>query len=179
MASFQTPVGTLSYPHVFKARAMPGSEDKKFSAVLLFSPTALKTPAWQNLSRAVEELAKQSFPKLILGRSLRSPFRLVADRQDSFPKGYEIFITASTTSRPGVVDAQRQDILDSADVWPGQHARFSVNPFSYDVQGNKGISLGLQHVQIVKSQGLERLDGRKSAQDSFDAEFDEGDDDEP
>ena len=39
----------------------------------------------------------------------------------------------------------------------------------------RGVSLGLQHVQIVKSEGLKRLDGRKPPEESFDNEYDDAD----
>jgi hypothetical protein len=181
MPAIQTAVGTLSYPHLFKpaarskAPAVGGVEvPKVYSAVLLFDAKQIKSTAYRILVDAVEDLVRTSFPKGILGKSIRSPFR-DCDEKENFPDGYETFISAWSNEKPGVVDNQREDILDSGDVWAGQWARFAVAPFSYENSGNRGVSFYLHHVQIVRSEGLKRLDGRKAAQESFDKEYDEVD----
>ena len=69
-------------------------------------------------------------------------------------------------TRPGIVDKNRNEILTKAEVWAGQLARAFVRPFAYDTSGNKGVSLMLENVQIVKAD-MPRIDGRKSAAESF------------
>jgi hypothetical protein len=175
MPAIQTPVGTLSYPHLFKPRErFKGATEKVYSAVLLFTPANMKSPPMKALRDEVDSLARTAFPKLILGKTVRSPFRVAAEKEN-IPEEYEIFINAWSNEKPGVVDAARQDIMDSNDVWPGQHARFVLAPFSYENSGNKGVSFYLHHVQIVRSEGLKRLDGRKAAKDAFDDEYDDDD----
>jgi hypothetical protein len=176
MPAFQTAVGTLSYPHLFKPREKAKDKTEKvYSAVLLFDAKQMKSPPYQALVRAVEDLARTSFPKGILGKSLRTPFR-DAHEKENFPDEYDVFINAWSNEKPGIVDAQRNDIFDSGDVWPGQQARFVVAPFTYENSGNKGVSLYLHHVQIVRSEGLKRLDNRKPAKEAFDDEYDDADD---
>jgi hypothetical protein len=177
MAALQTPVGTLSFPHLFKPREKAkGATEKVYSAVLMFTPQQMKSPAMKPLRDAVEELARQRFPKLTLGKGVRTPFRLAEEKDEWVPDEFEMFINAWSNDKPGVVDAARNDIADSGDVWPGQHARMVVAPFAYENSGNKGVSLYLHHVQIVRSEGLQRLDNRKPARDAFDDEFDDSDD---
>jgi hypothetical protein len=118
------------------------------------------------MMEAIEKLAAASFSKLILGRTVRTPI-LRADEKENIPDEFETLINAWTKQRPGVVDSDLNDVLDPSDVWPGQWARFSVAPFAYDKNGNKGIGLYLHNVQIVRSEGLKRLDGRKSAAETF------------
>lgn len=175
MPAIQTCVGTLSYPHLFKARPRAeGNPELVFSTVLLLDDRQMKAPTYKVFRDAVEAFAKEAFPKLILGKSLQSPFRN-CDEKENFPEEYKIFFNAWSKQAPGVVDNARNRILDSNEIWPGQHARLFVNPFAWEHSGKKGISLGLQHVQIVKSEGLKRLDGRKPPEESFDDEFDAAD----
>jgi hypothetical protein len=173
-----TPVGTLSYPHLFKSRPKAeGSPDLVFSTVLLFNEQQMKSPAWKAMMQAVEEVAKAAYPKLILGKSLKSPLRL-CEEKETFPKEYKYFFNAWSKVRPGVIDAGKNPIVDSDDVWGGQYARLSVDVYPWEhPTGGKGINLGLQHVQIIRSEGLKRLDGRKPVEESFDDEFDQADED--
>jgi hypothetical protein len=179
MAALQTPKGTLSFPHLFKPKERALNSNKVYSAVLMLSPADVKTPAFKNLHDKIEDLARQTWPKLTLGRQLKSPLRRADEKPEWVPEEYELFLSAWSNEKPGVVDAKREDIVDSNEVWSGQHARFVVAPFTYDNSGNKGVSLYLHHVQIIRSEGLTRLDGRKPPKDAFDGEFDdEADNDE-
>jgi hypothetical protein len=168
MPLIKTPVGTLSYPHFFKPRKRAqGNTDEVYSGVLLFMPKDMKGSAFRAMNDEIEALARKSFPGFILGRNVRTPIRR-ADEKENISDEWETFINAWSHEKPGLVDSARDDILDSGDVWPGQRARFSVVPFPYDRNGNKGIGLYLHNVQIVHSEGLKRLDGRKSAAETFD-----------
>jgi hypothetical protein len=179
MPIIQTPVGTLSYPHLFKARPKAeGSDTLVFSTVLLFNEQQMKSPAYKAMLAAVDAVAKSAYPKLILGKSLKSPIRR-CDEKENFPKEYIHFFNSWSLVKPGVIDVGRNPIVDSNDVWGGQYARLSVDIYPWEhPTGGKGVNLGLQHVQIIKSEGLKRLDGRKPPEESFDDEFDDsGDDD--
>jgi hypothetical protein len=173
MPALQTCVGTLSYPHLYKARPRAeGNPELVFSTVMLLNEQQMKSPSYAKFRAAVDEFAKAAYPKLILGKGLVSPFRSVEEKEN-FPQEYKIFFNAWSKNAPGVVDNARNRINDSNEVWAGQHVRLFVNPFAWEHSGKKGISLGLQHVQIVKSDGLKRLDGRKPPEESFDDEFDD------
>ena len=63
-------------------------------------------------------------------------------------------------NKPGVVDTNRQDILVPDEVWSGQLVRANVVPFAWTHTGRKGVSFGLNHLQIIQSEGRQRLDGR-------------------
>jgi hypothetical protein len=166
----KTPVGTLSYPNFYLPRERVQSKGEKvFSGVLLFTMQQTKSEQWKEMMQVIDALVRLSFPKLILGKGVRSPIRRCDEKDDnSFPDEYVFFLNAWSKQKPGVVDAALNDILDSSGVWPGQLARFAITPFAYDKQGNKGVSFALENVQIVKSEGMKRLDGRKSAADRFD-----------
>lgn len=53
--------------------------------------------------------------------------------------------------------------------YPGAIVRAHLSAFSYDTDGNKGVSFGLNHVQKL-AEG-ERIDGRQSADEVFDADM--------
>lgn len=179
MAALITPVGMLSFPHLFEARAAGPGQEPMFSASILFDAKAQQSPEYLDLRKAAhavgvvrwgDKMKDQTFT-----RNLRLPFRPAGEKNYA---GYEdgmIYIAARTKDKPGVVDARNQEMFVPADVWPGQLARLFVAPFAYDVNGNKGISFALNHCQIVK-QKMPRLDGRKSATEAF--PLYEGEDDE-
>lgn len=119
MPIIQTPVGTLSYPHLFKARPKAeGSDTLVFSTVLLFNEQQMKSPAYKAMLAAVDAVAKSAYPKLILGKSLKSPFRDCAEKEN-FPSEYRIFFNSWSLVKPGVIDVGRNPIVDSNDVWGG------------------------------------------------------------
>ena len=57
------------------------------------------------------------------------------------------FINANTYNRPGVVDAQKNDIIDKSELYSGCYGRVSIIPAAYNVDGNKGIKFYLNNVQ--------------------------------
>jgi len=73
-----------------------------------------------------------------------------------------------TDKQPGVVDASREDILLPEEVWSGQLVRANVVPFAWTHTGRRGVSFGLNHLQVIQSEGRQRLDGRPSAGSAFD-----------
>ena len=96
------------------------------------------------------------------------PWRDGAEKQlDGYGEG-KLFINPWSKQKPGVVDEWVNEITVPADVWAGQPARATVTPFAYSAQGNMGVSLGLEHVQIC-DRNAARLDGRRSASQAFTA----------
>ena len=79
------------------------------------------------------------------------------------------------TVRLDVVDKDVQPIVDSTEVYSGCYARVSINAFPYNVQGNKGVSFGLNHVQKIADGDY--LGGRSRAADDFDDWEDDDDED--
>ena len=172
-ASLRTPIGILSFPHLFSPRPRAAGGEPVYNCSLLFDHNAQRDPAYEALRRAVrEEIDDKCGPGKSSDRdfmrTLRSPFRPCSEKSYS---GYDIeggtFISPWTKSRPGVVDAQRNEILVAEDVWAGQLVRATVSPFYYNTSGNKGVSFALNNLQICRTDGP-RLDGRRSATQDFD-----------
>ena len=64
---------------------------------------------------------------------------------DAYKNAY--FVNANSTSKPGVVDADKQPILDTSELYSGIIGRASINFYAYNSNGNRGIACGLNHIQ--------------------------------
>lgn len=82
------------------------------------------------------------------------------------------FVNANSASAPGIVDADRQPIIDRSEVYSGVYGRASINFYAFNSNGNKGIACGLNNLQKMKDG--EPLGGKSRAEDDFatDAEDD-------
>lgn len=86
------------------------------------------------------------------------------------------FMNVKSNNPPGLVDKARMEVLDSTEFQSGDYCRVSLNAFSYDINGNRGVSFGLQNVQVLDKG--EPLGSRSRAEDEFDDwSDDEGEDD--
>lgn len=81
------------------------------------------------------------------------------------------FVNANSASAPGVVDADRNPILDRFEVYSGVYGRASINFYAFNSNGNKGIACGLNNLQKIRDG--EPLGGKSRAEDDFAAENDE------
>lgn len=82
-------------------------------------------------------------------------------------------LNARSKRKPQVVDRKVQPILDESEIWSGCYVNASVAVFAFDVDVNKGVSFGLNNVQLIKEG--ERLGGAPNADQEF--EEIEGDED--
>ena len=78
------------------------------------------------------------------------------------------FVNANNSSRPGIVDANLQPILDPKEIYSGIFGRVSLTFFAFNNNGNRGIACGLNNIMKVKDGP--KLGGQASAEDDF-AEF--------
>ena len=78
-----------------------------------------------------------------------------------------VVVRASSEYKPGVVDRNKAEILNPQDFQGGDYARAQVHAYWYDVSGNKGVTFGLDNVQMIRNG--ERFGGAGSAEDAFDA----------
>ena len=186
-----TPEFRASFPSVFQARKVnqtDPNEKAKFSIQMLFRVT--ETAESKKRGEKVVDITplKQAVMKILadkLGAGwqaevrktkgdgsplYRLPFRNGDSPEKKDTEGYGpgiVFCTASSVMKPGVIDGQKNDILDPADVYGGCYMRATVSPFWYDTRGNKGVSFGLQNIQKIRDG--EPFSGRTKATDDFDA----------
>ena len=160
-----TPEFRVSFPAVFKARSSKSDDDgdagtPKYGITMLFA----KDADLSKLKAAAQAAAKEKWGDKI-PKNLRTPFR---DQGDKGLEGYvegAVFINATSLQKPGLVDRNREDIIDETEFYAGCYARATLRAFAYDKKGNKGVAFGLNNVQKLRDG--ESLSGRTRAQDDF------------
>ena len=70
-----------------------------------------------------------------------------------------------SASAPGIVDADRQPILERSEVYSGVYGRASINLYAFNSNGNKGIACVLNNLQKLRDG--EPLGGKSRAEDDF------------
>ena len=90
------------------------------------------------------------------------------DRPDDPAYANAYFINCNSETQPGIVDASCQPIIDPSECYSGCYGRASINAFAYNNNGSKGISFGLNNLQVLRQ--AESLGGKSRAEDDF-AEF--------
>jgi len=137
----------LSYAHLFEAVAINEGDKKKFSTAILIPKTDKATlKAINDAVQAAKEKDKSKWGGKIPA-NLKTPLR-DGDEEKPDDENYEgmMFLNASSTKMPKVVDRNKQEILDSEEVYSGCFARVVLNFYGFNVQ-SKGIAAGLQAVQ--------------------------------
>jgi hypothetical protein len=166
--SINTPYAILSFPHVFEKKARAEGGDPVYTASFIFSPAMQKTPAYKAMQDAVIAAAKEKFGNDVKLNTLVNPFKDAGEKEHL--QGYvagDMYINTWSNNKPGIVDTHRNEILLPEQVWAGQLVRANISPFAWVNTGRKGVSFGLNHIQLIKSDGP-RLDGRASATTVFD-----------
>lgn len=170
----------FSYVNVFKPRKTDDSPDPKYSITLLVPKTDTTT---YRAMRAAIKAAIASKPEYFKGMNEDEIQLPIHDGDGRKPKGGAYgdeckgcwVVNAASKSKPGVVDVNRDPILDETEVYSGCYGRATLNAFAYNRNGNKGISFGLNNIQ-KRGDGAP-LDGRTRAEDDFDDDFNDPFDD--
>ncbi len=165
-----------SYANVWEAKAMEGGKPK-FSVSLIIPKSDTVTVG--KIKAAIEEAYRDGQSKLkgnaksvpVLS-TLRTPLRDGdLERPDDPAYANAYFVNANSATAPGVVDANRNEILDKSEVYSGCYGRASISFYAFNANGNKGIACGLNNLQKIKDG--EPLGGRASAESDFATEEDE------
>lgn len=166
-----------SYCNVWQAKSINGGTPK-FSVSLIIPKS--DTVTIKKIEAAIEAAYKEGEAKLKgNGRSvpalsvLKTPLRDGdAERPDDEAYANAYFVNANSATAPGIVDADRQPILETSEVYSGVYGRASINFYAFNSNGNKGIACGLNNLQKIRDG--EPLGGKSRAEDDFAGEEDEG-----
>lgn len=159
-----------SYANVWEPKSINGG-DPKYSISLLIPKS--DTVTVDKIKAGIQAAYQEGQGKLKgNGRSvpaletIKLPLR-DGDRERPDDEAYAgcWFINATAKIAPGIVDANRQTILEHSEVYSGVYGRASVNFYAFNVNGNKGIACGLNNLQKIRDG--EPLGGRRSAEDEF------------
>ena len=165
-----TGVCTFSYLNCWEPKAIEGGKPK-YSVSLIIPKEDFKTvdKIKAAIKAAYEEGAGKlkgngkTVPPLSL---LKSPLRDGdTERPDDSNYAGCYFVNANSATAPGIVDADRQPIIERGEMYSGVKGRASINFYAFNVNGNKGIACGLNNLQKL-SDGTP-LGGRARAEDDF------------
>lgn len=168
----------LSYVHVFEPYSQDGDDDGKYSCVILIPKSDKRT--LRKIEAAIE-VAKEAGKNTKFDGKIPPNIAITlrdGDEEGDLEKNPEyeghMFMSISSKTKPGIVDADVNPIMDSTEVYSGCYARVSMNAFPYNYKGKKGISFGLNHIQKIADGDF--LGGRSRAEDDFESyETDEDD----
>ena len=159
-----------SYANVWEAKALEGGKPK-FSVSLIIPKSDTVTVS--KIKSAIEEAYREGQSKLKGNAksvpalsTLRTPLRDGdLERPDDPAYANAYFVNANSATAPGVVDANRNEIMDKSEVYSGCYGRASINFYAFNANGNRGIACGLNNLQKIRDG--EPLGGRASAESDF------------
>ena len=165
-----------SYANVWEATSINGGTPK-FSVSLIIPKSDVRTIA--KIQAATEAAYREGEAKLKGNgksvsplASLKTPLRDGdTERPDDPAYADAYFINANSATAPGVVDADRNEILNRSEVYSGVYGRASVNFYAFNSNGNKGIACGLNNLQKIRDG--EPLGGKSRAEDDFATDVDD------
>lgn len=165
-----------SYANVWDAKSINGGAPK-FSVSLIIPKDDAATV--NKIKAAIQSAYEEGQSKLkgngktVSALSvLKTPMRDGdLERPDDAAYANCYFINANSASAPGIVDADRQPIIDRSEVYSGVYGRASINFYAFNSNGNKGIACGLNNLQKIKDG--EPLGGKSRAEDDFATDADE------
>ena len=169
-----TGVCRLSYANIWQAKSINGGAPK-YSASVLIPKGDTKTVA--KVKAAIQAAYEEGEGKLKGNgktapslASLKTPLRDGdTERPDDEAYAGHWFINANSNTAPGVVDANREPIYDTSEIYSGVYARVSLSFYAFNSNGIRGIACALQNIQKVRDG--EALGGKSKAEDDFNDNF--------
>lgn len=157
----------FSYLHVWEPVAIEEGQTKKFSVSAIISKSDKATIA--QIEAAVKQAMENGKDSKWGGKippTLKLPLRDGdAERPDDEAYKNSVFLNCHATTRPGVVDAARNKILDQEEVYSGAYGYLNITLYPYFAGGSKGVAAGFNH--LMKTKDGEKLSGRVSVDDAF------------
>lgn len=177
MAKFSNPTKVItgvntrwSYVNAWEAKSINGGKPK-YSVSLIIPKSDTKTV--EKIRAAVQAAYEEGQGKLKgNGKTvpalsvLKTPLRDGdAERPDDEAYAGAYFVNANSDTAPGIVDADRNPVLDRSEVYSGVYGRASINFYAFNSNGNRGIACGLNNLQKIRDG--EPLGGKSRAEDDF------------
>lgn len=157
------------FVHVLEPYAFEG-EDPRYSLVILIP---------KKNKGLVERIRKAQAAAVELGiktkwggkkpKNLGNTLRDGDEEMDGEEFNGMYFMRVASKTKPGVIDAYKNPVTDTNEIYSGCYGRVSMNFFPYSTAGNNGVSAGLNNVQVLRDG--EPLGGRSRAEDDFDDDF--------
>lgn len=157
----------LAFPSLW----VPSPVSKATDAAVKYQAALLLPPDYDMgaLLECVKAAMVDKWGKVIKLSGRGNPFNKCDDKSDDKPlAGYDegwSYINVKSDYAPSVVDQKLQEVIDQERVYAGCWCRFHLNAYAWDNVGGKGVSFGLNSVQLVREDT--RLGGTKSSKDVF------------
>ena len=159
-----------SYCNAWEPKSIEGGSPKySVSLIIPKSDTVTVNKVKKAIQAAYEEGQSKlkgngkSVPAL---SAIKTPLRDGdLERPDDEAYKNAFFINANSPNAPGIVDADRQEIIDHSEVYSGVYGRASISFYAFNSSGNRGIACGLNNLQKIRDG--EPLGTRMSAADDF------------
>ena len=169
----------MSYLNVNEPKTPLGGGTPKYSVSIIIPKS--DTVTIEKIKAAIKAAYEEGQSKL-KGNSkvvpaledLKTPLR-DGDKDRKGDEAYKnsYFVNANSTTKPGVVDANKQDILDTSELYSGIIGRASINFYAFNSNGNRGIACGLNNIQKL-ADGTP-LGGHSRPEDDFSDDDDDED----
>ena len=165
-----------SYANVWDPKSIDGGKPKySVSLIIPKDDTATVNKIKAAIQAAYEEGQSKlkgngkSVPPL---SAIKNPMR-DGDLEKPDDEAYSgcYFVNANSATAPGIVDADRQPIIERSEVYSGVYGRASISFYAFNVNGNRGIACGLNNLQKIRDG--EPLGGKTSAESDFATEDDD------
>ena len=158
-----------SYANVWEAKSINGGAPK-FSVSLIIKKD---DPTVEKIKAAIQAAYDEGQAKLKgNGKSvpplaaIKNPLRDGdLERPDDPAYAGAYFVNANNQTAPGIVDADRQPILEHREVYSGVYGRASISFYAFNSAGNRGIACSLNNLQKIHDG--EPLGGHSRAEDDF------------
>ena len=134
-----------SYVNAWEPKSINGGAPK-YSVSLIIPKSDTKT--LEKIRAAIQAAYEEGQSKLKgNGRSvpalsaLKTPLRDGdAERPDDEAYANSYFVNANSGTAPGIVDADRNPVLERSEVYSGGYGRASIYFYAFNSNGNKGIA---------------------------------------
>ena len=156
----------LSYFHGWEPTSVNGGPARYSTAILIpKSDTQTVQAIIGAINAALEQGIAKFGGKMPNRATLKLPLRDGdVESEDEAYKGH-YFLNAHSKSAPQIVDQNIKKITDRSEVYSGCYARVSLNFFAYNVDGNRGVAVGLGNIQKIRDG--ESFEKRSSAEEDF------------
>jgi len=123
----------LSYAHVWEPQpAREADRDPKYTTSIIIPKS--DTEQIKKIEAAIEKL----------------PLRDGDTERDDEAYRDSMFLSASSKTRPGIVDQNVEPILDRDEIYSGVYVNISIDFYAFNVKTNRGIACGLGNIQKVR-----------------------------
>jgi hypothetical protein len=139
----------IAYPHLFEPYAYQNGPNKKYEITLMIPKSDTKT--MEDIKKALAAAKARKWPAGA-GKEVQSPVKDGDEMStDAFKDHWIIRAKAGKpdgSGRPGVVLPNLKPAA-ADDIVSGDFCNVDINAYGYDQSGNKGLSFGLNNVQLA------------------------------